>query len=515
MLWVAGGNGGTTDQNRGRRMTLRGAPHRLAGAALSLALACSLAACAGQTIPGHARPSADVTPADVAGAPVTQGPSGRRPGVADARLAVRGYAGTPVDKLAVDALADLDTYWAKAMPADFGKRFKPVRGARSFDSAGRPVQVCGRGTAGLADAVYCPSDDSVSWDRGALLPALDKLFGQMSVVTVLAHEMGHAVQFRLGVTKATPAIVREQQADCYTGAFIRWVADGHAKHFRLSTGDGLNQVLSTMMYIRDEVGSTPDDPTADGSSFDRLTSFQFGFTDGPTRCAKIDTNEVMQRVTELGFTHASEANHNVPVDDQALALLDQSLNAAFTQNAADPPKIVANTGTCADGTGTTPASFCPADNTIAVDESALNQLASLPADNSLRPADAPGAGAETGPVGPGLGDFAAYTEVASRYALAVQKYLGIPLDDKNAGLRTACLTGAWAGVIRHHTSTNPMKQLLLGPGDLDEAVAELLSPTSRIAADINGTQVPSGFARVQSFQDGFLQGSTVCTSQFG
>ena len=483
----------------------------MAGAMLCVALVGALAACAGQTIPGHPRPSADVSPTDIAGVPVTQGPSGQRPGVANAHLKVRGYAGTAMDKLAVNAVADLDTYWAKAMPADFGKRFKPVRVLRSFDSAGPGVRVCGQSGEDMANAFYCPSEDSVSWDRGALLPALDKKFGPMSVVTVVAHELGHAVQFRLGVTRSTPTIVQEQQADCYAGAFIRWVADGHAKHFRMSTGDGLNEALSTMMFLRDQVGT---EPAADGSSFDRVTAFKFGFDDGPVRCRKIDITEVQQRVTELGFSHAADAD-NLSVDDTSLTLLDQSLNAAFKQNAADPPKIVPNTGICADGTGTAPASFCPVDNTIAVDEAALNQLAALPAGNTLRPADAPRAVSSGGPVGSGLGDFAAFAEVASRYALAVQKYLGIPLDDKNAGLRTACLTGAWAGVIRHHTSVNPTEQLLLGPGDLDEAVAELLSPTSMIAAGIDGNRVAAGFARVQSFQDGFLQGSTVCTSQFG
>jgi hypothetical protein len=137
-----------------------------------------------------------------------------------------------------------------------------------------------------------------------------------------------------------------------------------------------------------------------------------------------------------------------------------------------------------------------------VDQAALNQLAALPPDDVL------------GVSATGLGDFAAFAEVASRYALAVQKSLGIPLDDKNAGLRTACLTGAWAGVIRHRFTDGPAEQLRLGPGDLDEAVAELLSPNSLIAADVNGNQVPAGFARVSAFQVGFLQGSQVCTTRF-
>jgi predicted metalloprotease len=484
-------------------MLLRGTRtlHVLVLALVTLTL---VAACAGQTIPGRARPSSDVDPGAVAGLPVTEGPSGLRDAVPTAKLQVSGYTGTSMDQLAVDALSDIFTFWHTAMPANFGKSFTPVRKLTSFDSNGANVKVCGQNSEGVENAFYCPADDSVSWDRGTLLPALNQMFGPMAVVTVFAHEMGHAVQFRLdSVNQATPTIVKEQQADCYAGAFIRWVAEGNAPHFQLSTGDGLNSVLSTMMFIRDQVGTTETDTMAHGNSFDRVTAFQFGFADGPTRCNKIDYNEVRQRITELGFTSESRTNDNVAVDDSTLNLLEQGLTAAFKANRGTPPKIVDGNGSCADGTGTAPASYCPQDNTIAVDLAALNELATLPPNDTLGISGAKG-----------LGDFAAFAEVASRYAMAVQHALGIPLDDKNAGLRTACLTGAWAGVIRHRISDGPTEQLLLGPGDLDEAVAELLSPTSLIAADVHGDRVPAGFARVSSFQDGFLQGSTVCTSQF-
>src|ERR1700761_972815 len=150
------------DQERGRRMKLRGTPHVLAGVALSLAAVSLVSACAGQPIPGRARPSADVSPADVAGLPVTEGPSGLRPGVPNAKLAVQGYAGTPVDKLAVNAMSDISTFWTQTMPKDFGKRFRPVRKLTSFDSTAAPG--CGQSSEG---AFYCADDNSVSWDRGA------------------------------------------------------------------------------------------------------------------------------------------------------------------------------------------------------------------------------------------------------------------------------------------------------------------------------------------------------------
>jgi hypothetical protein len=174
----------------------------------------------------------------------------------------------------------------------------------------------------------------------------------------------------------------------------------------------------------------------------------------------------------------------------------------FKQNVGAPPQLVNNGAWCTQGSSTPPASYCPQNNVIAVDQDALNRLATLPPNDALGVSDT------------GLGDFAAFAEVASRYVLAVQRSLGIPLNDKNAGLRTACLTGAWAGVIRHRFSNGPARQLLLGPGDLDEVVAELLSPNSLIAADVNGDRVPAGFARVSSFQIGFLQGSKACTTQF-
>ena len=89
---------------------------------------------------------------------------------------------------------------------------------------------------------------------------LTDMFGPMSVVGVLAHEMGHAVQFRLGeksnMNQTTPTIVREQQADCYMGNFMRWVAEGKSKHFQLNTGEGLNDILATVFFIRDPAGST-------------------------------------------------------------------------------------------------------------------------------------------------------------------------------------------------------------------------------------------------------------------
>ncbi|HEY4021688.1 MAG TPA: neutral zinc metallopeptidase [Pseudonocardiaceae bacterium] len=465
--------------------------------------------CSTVEVTGQATPAGELDPGTVAGLPVTQGPSGLKPGVSSANLKVQNTDNGDMDHLTEDALSDIFTYWAQQLPVDFGKQFKPVTKLISFDSNGTDLKVCGgQDTNGVENAFFCPVDDSVAWDRGTLLPVLNQMFGPMAVVTVFAHEMGHAVQYQLGsITDKTPTIVKEQQADCYAGAFMRWVAQGDAQHFQLSTGNGLSQVLATMMFIRDQVGTTSTDEAAHGSAFDRVTAFQFGFGDGPVRCNKIDNAEIQQRITELGFTSESLANNNVPVDAQTLQLLTQSLGATFnsigtSKSGTSQPKIVTGDGTCTAGKSTPPASYCPTGNTVEINQDKLNVLATLPQGNQL--------GVSSG----SLGDFAAFGEIASRYVLAVQKAQKIPLTDPDAGLRTACMTGAWAGVARHRFANGPQQQLLLGPGDLDEAVAELLSPNSLIAADVNGRQVPSGFARVQAFQIGFLQGSKNCLTEF-
>ena len=436
-------------------------------------------------------------PNQVAGLAVTTGDSGPRSGVADADVPVANSDGSAVDKLAANAVADVQAFWEKELPADFGKEFKPVKQLISYDSTGQPLQVCNSSTAGLVNAFYCNADDTVSWDRGQLLPQLNDSFGPMAVVAVLAHELGHAVQFRLGsVNQATPTIVKEQQADCYAGTFFRSVAEGQAPHFQISTGPGLNQIMATLFFIRDTAGSSAAASGAHGDAFDRVTAFQLGFSDGAKRCAAIDVNEVQGRITEQQFDPNDRdqglGKGNLRVNDQsALRDLQTTLKAVFPQG-----QLVTTPQSCSDAKATSPAAFCPSTNKISLDLANLVRIGTPP---------------QKGAKG-GIGDFAAFAEIASRFALSYEHSTGHALDGPSTGQLTACLTGMWAGTI------TPQHQgaLQLSPGDLDEAVAEMLTGSSLIAADVNGSSVPSGFARVEAFRDGFTStGPAICTSKYG
>ncbi len=467
-------------------------------AAVAAVTALALAGCT-TTITGRALPGLD--PTSAGGLPVTDGPSGPKDGVADADLAVEGGDGGEIDTLATNAVADIQTFWTAAFTRDFDSEFEPIGRLVSYDSEGRGAEVCGADTQGLVNAFYCPQQDTIAWDRGQLLPSLAERFGPMAVVLVLAHEIGHAVQTRLRlINQSTPTIVAEQQADCFAGTFMRHVAEGSAEHFRLSTGDGLNQVLAAIFLLRDQVGSLLTKRGAHGSAFDRVAAFQFGFTDGNRRCAAIDLAEVTARATELGFDPDDDNEGNLEITEATVGTIVETLRDTFKDNPFDEPRLAFEGASCGATAPSPPASYCQDVNTIAVDLDGLAQLGT-PRDQSDRIA--------------AVGDFAAFGLVASRYVLAVQKGVGLGLEGDAAGLRTACLVGVWAGlhIKNPFGGRQPLGQVRLAPGDLDEAVAALLKD-GLIASDVAGETVPSGFARVEAFRIGFLQGTQPCTTRF-
>ncbi|SFP31159.1 Predicted metalloprotease [Amycolatopsis arida] len=457
------------------------------------------AACGGDT-GGQPR-----TVGDVAGLPVTHFESGLKPDAPRPDLDVRGATDGAEDQIAVAAIADVSAYWTEHLPADFQQPFEPVETLLSYDPRSDDVEVCGTSTKDAAmNAFYCPPEDLVAWDRGMLLPLLHERFGPMAIVTVLGHEFGHAIQYRLGekagIDRSTKTIVKEQQADCFTGAYFRWMAEGRSPHFAVSTSEGLNQVLASLFFIRDQAGQSARDRGAHGTAFDRTYAFQLGFEKGPKDCAAIDQADVDARITEQPFHPEDKGRGDTRIDQTVIGHLKRSLDQAFARSGAQPPEIVAGAGACPNGPSTPPASYCPDTNTVTIDLAALAQLGQ-PVDREAEFEGQPTTG---------IGDFAAFAEIASRYAQGIQKGVGASLDNANAGLRTACLVGAWAGATNREGNT-----LRLSPGDLDEAIAELLQPRSLIAADVNGNRVANGFARVAALRTGYLEGSSPCSADYG
>ncbi|WIY02825.1 neutral zinc metallopeptidase [Amycolatopsis mongoliensis] len=468
--------------------------------ALVALLAVAAVAVSGCTGKGGASgdPAKDTGAGSVAGLPVTHFESGLKPDAPAPGVDVKNADGGEDDKLATAAIDDVQTYWGEMLPANFGQQFEPVKSLLSYDSQTDTEKTGCGSVKKLVNAFYCSVDDSVAWDRGVLLPMLRQRFGPMSVVVVLAHEFGHAVQFRLGdkagISKTTPTVVKEQQADCFAGGYFRWVAEDKSKFYRVSTSEGLNQVMAAMFLIRDQAGTSGADRGAHGTAFDRTFAFQTGFEKGPKECAAMNDQNVKARLTERPFDKGDTGKGDAKFNDQAVELLKKSLDEAFKGAGVAAPEI-ADGGSCQT---TPPASYCPGDNTVSIDLAKLSDLAQPIDRQAEMQGEDPG----------GMGDFAAFSEVASRYALGIQKGVGASIDNANAGLRTACLVGAWAAF------TNRPGDLRLSAGDLDEAIADLLQPESLISADVNGKRPDSGFDRVESLRRGYLEGSSVCSKQY-
>ena len=475
----------------------------LLGLSVAVGAALVVTACT-TTMPGRAVSVFD-DPFKVAGMPATDGPSGLRPNAEGPARDVEGTDGGAIDELGASAISDIEDYWATAYPETFDERFKPVAELISWDANGFDGEFCGDSTYGLVNAGFCYADRTIGWDRGELLPALQRAHGDIGVLMVLAHEYGHAISRLGGLTgKDTPTLVAEQQADCFSGAYMRWVAEDSSQRFSLSTGEGLNNVLAGVISVRDPLLNEGDPDVGfdeHGSAFERLSAFQFGFTDGPSACAGIDLEEIAQRRGDLPVLLPEDQTGELPVSEESVRSIIEAMEVLFEPK--NPPALSFEPGdadSCADARPSPPASYCPATNTIVVDLDGLEDLS-----------------AQTDPDQVGslaVGDNVAYSVLVSRYMLAIQQERGgLALDNAAAALRTACLTGVATAKMTKEIQTPDGDTIALTAGDVDEAVSGILM-NGLAASDVNGDSVPSGFSRIDAFRLGVLGDTPRCFKRF-
>lgn len=479
---------------------------RLASAALTVAL---LVACSPG--PQSSRgPAADQVEYRVGGLPVVEGPSGLRD---DAPPPGReaGYSdGSTIDALVLAAVDDVEIFWQQAYPETFGAPFKPVDQLVSYDSEDpSSPEVCGAETYDLPNAMWCSplfsDEEFIAWDRGFLVPTGQQYFGDTSIAALIAHEYGHAVQHNADlVSLFTETIVREQQADCFAGAYSRWVAEGHSPRFTLSTGDGLNKVLAGAISLADPVWSPQEAEMVEeghGTALDRTRAFQQGFVDGSASCAAIDLASIEQQRGNLPILLQRDTSGDVqtgelPLDESTLSMLMELLDQIYTPQS--PPGLTFDGGSCPEGAASPPASYCPSINTIVVDLPAL-QAMSIPATTSDYALP--------------QGDNTGLSLVTSRYALSLQHARGERLDAASTALLTACLTGVAQAAMAEPIELPSGNSLQLAAGDIDEAVGGLLT-NGVVASTIDGLTVPAGFTRIEAFRAGLEGSETACHQQY-
>ncbi|MBH0779995.1 neutral zinc metallopeptidase [Nocardia bovistercoris] len=481
---------------------MRTARFRLGVVALLAAVGAALTGCDTVTTGTESAVIADPqNPWELASSAATSGTSGPRPGVPDAPLTAENGDGGAIDKLALNALADIEAYWQTEYAKTFPGVFDPVDRFLSWDAKApraQSIKFCREDTYQVVNAAYCSLDHTIGWDRGVLLPLVRQKYGAMAVVMVLAHEYGHAIQGKAKLAGfLTPVLVQEQQADCLAGVFLRHVAEGNSQHFTMNMTDGLDGVLGATVAIRDTDPSNPNN--VHGSAFERVTAVQLGYTDGASACKKIDRKEIKNRRGTLPTTFETEdeEQNQLPIDVPSLTSVSQALAKNFPVK--QPPRfeytgIVKN---CANVTSTKPVSYCPSSNTVGTDVSALAERGKADTgDGEILSSTV-------------TGDYNAFVVFVSRYMLAVQRDRGLTLTGAStAGLRTACLSGAFTTEL-----SEPSSDPRLSAKDLDEAVSGLLSD-GLAAADVDGKVAPGGYQRLEAFRTGVLDGEQTCLTKF-
>src|SRR3954452_13524137 len=403
--------------------------------------------------------------------------------------------GNPVDQGMRNALTDLTAFWQQAYPEFFGEDFRPLQGGvfsvdpDDVDPSVFPQGVgCGLDAQeGENNAFYCaapgrPHSDSISYDR-AFLAELARGAGPSLVPVVMAHEFGHAIQFRFGFRG--PSINQETQADCFAGAWTAWVVAGDAEHVAIREPD-LDDVIRGYLQVADPAGSDPRQDGAHGSYFDRVSAIAEGYDGGVQACR----DDFGQRLfTAAPFTRRDAKNEGNAPYAQTLGFVDQTLPPFWT--AAFPAdfgkEFQQPTVTAFDRTAPSCAQenrdlgYCDSDKTVYYDETEL-----------------------TRPAYRKLGDFAVATAISLPYALAVRSQLGLSTDDGAATRSAVCLTG-W---YERQVFRGQFPEVQISPGDIDEAVEFLLEygVDNKVFPNTDAT----GFELLRSFRAGFLTGGSQC-----
>ena len=175
-------------------------------------------------------------------------------------------------------IGSLEEYWAQALPAEFGVRFRPPAGYTYYRPGEGDGPRCGGEQAPAQNAFYCPAGDFIAWDESGLMIPYYVRSGDFAAAFVLAHEFGHAMQARLPEQERL-TVLSELQADCFAGAWSRHVQDQGL----LEAGD-LDEATLAVFSARDVPGTPFTDPRAHGSGFERTRAFADGYEGGPRSC---------------------------------------------------------------------------------------------------------------------------------------------------------------------------------------------------------------------------------------
>ncbi len=259
----------------------------------------------------HAGHGANNPTADAPATPTTDrppDPSTSTPlPVPDRVIDLRGQAAQRYDGFLDRRVQRHRGFWDEQFPLTYGGDFKPLAGGifaayPDRTDADPRLRHARRPTTATSRATPSTASTATSWPTTTTTaPQLVKRPRRGAVGVVLAHEFGHAVQARADEF-GQPTILKEQQADCFAGAWAAHVARGES--------DASSSATRT--------SSRPDrhDPGArSGRSFPASTT--------PTRTAPASTASARSRTASTAARSAARPSStrtakliDIPFDPQ-------------------------------------------------------------------------------------------------------------------------------------------------------------------------------------------------------
>lgn len=449
-------------------------------------------------------------------------------GVPDANLAVQGDSHQAFDTQVKNAISDVTAFWRQAYPSiGHGARFPELKGklysvdgeqvlqTRAAPSSAAREQCLKRRPLFVIDnAAYCELDDSIIWDRSTrhLVSVLAASFGNAVVALVFAHEIGHAIQHRLGLNDSRhKTVYLESQADCAAGAFLATALAGKAPHFRLTAAQ-LDRALEGFLQIRDSTPG-PQSNISHGNGFDRVSAVGDGIAHGVSYCY---SNAYFYRTfTERPFVSDSDraTGGNAPLSvflkpngppgdlNRFWKQSATSVNATFSDvklTEAAHPK-------CGSANPASEIGYCPADNTVYYSTGFARQAYYSITDRRVDQSTGDVSLVKNQP-----GDFAFGMMLAISWGMAARhQFFGRSIDDRDGLLSAICYSGAYAHDINIASGDPAVHPFILSPPDMDEATSAVLNLVGLDRAfSARGT---TGVQRIQSFVTGYGKGLPACT----
>jgi predicted metalloprotease len=443
----------------------------------------------------------------------------------NAVIAVVNDGHSRFDQEVKNAIADVQAFWQTNYPKIANGRPYPQLRGGIYSIDGSKVtpalsrNACLRQDPSSAEnnAFYCTADDSVVYDRNPdhLVAKLAEKYGSFMITAVVAHELGHAIQQRLGSFEnqtSQSTIFTETQADCASGAFISAAKSGQTAHVSVNEQQ-LETTLLGYLQVRDPPPLSVQQ-ISHGNGFDRLSAMADGIANGAPYCFGQQFSQ--RQFTERPFTsdvdylqrgnlpYASIINPT-PASPDASSLQIE-LNRFWTTAAASADKQwqdvkveKASDPSCPD-VQTTDFNYCPSGNDVYFSDAFARQAYDSLPDKRVNKATGEITLVDNAPADYSLGTLFVYG-----WSMAVRSQLfKASINDRDALLAASCYSGAFTASIN-----DPNQQgFQLSPPDMDEATSAVIKLVPSPKA--YGARGTTALERIQRFTRGYFGGLPAC-----